>query len=158
LHWFIIEEWGMVDLTVKQVQALKITGDALVQIRRLARQPATPQTMAAIHDLADALHNVPRGVTRRPENPNLATMFDDELDRDIESAASVFRREGLPLCNFPPDVEIRDENFSAYVASGARFHVPAEKQPSVVADRRQPRPCENPGSFWSRFFKRPSGS
>ncbi|PNE59651.1 hypothetical protein A8H39_00435 [Paraburkholderia fungorum] len=114
----------MVELTEKQVQALKITQDALVQIRALARQPVTPKTMAAIHDLADALHNVPNGVTRRPDNPDLAVLFDEELKRDVEGAVGVFRREGLPMFNFPPDVEIRDTDFSAYVASGSRFWIP----------------------------------
>ncbi len=116
----------MVELTEKQVQALKITHDVLVRIRRLAREPVSAKTMAAIHDLADSVHNVPDVVTRRPENPNLASMFDEELDRDLATASGVYKREGLPAFVFPQEIQPLDVDVSAYTASGARFHVRAE--------------------------------
>ncbi|MGF6603300.1 hypothetical protein P3T23_008054 [Paraburkholderia sp. GAS448] len=145
----------MVELTEKQVQALEITQAALVQIRILARQPVTPKTMAAIHDLADALHNVPHGVTRRAENSNLANMFDEELDQDVATAVGVFRREGFPMFAFPPDIPSRDEDRSAYVASGARFWIPpgiADQYATAVGigSRRG----KQVGSSLALFFRR----
>ncbi|VVE16229.1 MULTISPECIES: hypothetical protein [Pandoraea] len=114
----------MVELTEKQTQALHITQAALVQIRCLARQPLTPTTIAAIHDLADALHNVPRWLTWRPKGLNPENVFDEELNRDLETAVGVFEREGFPMFAFPPNIQPRDVNISAYVASGARFWIP----------------------------------
>lgn len=145
----------MVELTEKQVQALKITQDVLVRIRRLAREPITPKTMAAIHDLADALHNVPGVVTRRPENQNLARMFDEELDRDLATAAGVYQREGFPAFAFAPDIAPLDVDLSAYATSGARFHVPAEfKQPSTTRADNPPCHRERRGSPLALFFRR----
>ncbi|BBA45275.1 hypothetical protein BED46_027800 [Burkholderia contaminans] len=144
----------MVKLTEKQISALAITQAALVEIRRLARQPVSASTMAAIHDLADSLHNVPHGVTRRPESLALSRMFDEELDRDIEAAAAVFSRERLPLSTFPPETRIPVSAASAYIASGARFRVqPPAAGESAQAPRKRTGRRQGMGSRLARIIR-----
>ncbi|MBA9833659.1 hypothetical protein A8E62_06150 [Burkholderia cenocepacia] len=149
-----ISRQTMVKLTEKQISALAITQAALVEIRRLARQPVSASTMAAIHDLADSLHNVPHGVTRRPESLALSRMFDEELDRDIEAAAAVFSRERLPLSTFPPETRIPVSAASAYIASGARFRVqPPAAGESAQAPRKRTGRRQGMGSRLARIIR-----
>lgn len=144
----------MVTLTERQISALAITQAALVEIRRLARQPVSASTMAAIHDLADSLHNVPHGVTRRPESLALSRMFDEELDRDIEAAAAVFARERLPLFTLPPGTRIPASAPSAYIASGARFRVrPAAAGEPAQAPRQRSGHRQGVGSRLVRIIR-----
>ncbi|UIF89420.1 hypothetical protein [Cupriavidus sp. UYPR2.512] len=116
----------MVQLTEKQLQALRIAHAALVEIRVLAMAPVTPATMGAIHDLADALHNVPADVARQLEDPTLANTIGQTIDHDIEAAAGVFKRAGLSMGAFPPDVQPRDADRSHYVDSGAKLRITPE--------------------------------
>lgn len=140
----------MVELTEKQVQALNIIHAALVEIRTLARQPVTPRTMGAIYDLADALHNVPLGVTMRPES----SMHASSVDHDIETAAGVFKREGFRMGAFPPDIQVRDADRSRYVASGATLSIPPGIANQYATVGTEPRGGMRLGSSLALFFRR----
>jgi len=77
-------------LTEQEHVALRFLAHSLIQIRLLTRdlkRPLTAEVQRAIHDLADAWHNVPAVVADRSDKSSL-------IDGGIQEASAVYAREG----------------------------------------------------------------
>lgn len=82
----------MTTLNDRERLALQLTSEALTTIRRLATRPITREGQQAIHDLADAFHNIPALAAGGPESRDANRFL---LDHTLADAPEVYRRHGL---------------------------------------------------------------
>ncbi|HBO7954682.1 TPA: hypothetical protein ACKPYT_004655 [Pseudomonas aeruginosa] len=79
----------MNEMNSLEKDALQQLGRTLLHIRMLARGPVTPETGQVIHDLADALHNVPGAIVGTDPSK------DELLRAALSDAAGVYQKAGM---------------------------------------------------------------
>ena len=85
-------------ITEREYAALQFMATSMIQIRSLLGNPdksLSAETLRAIHDLADAWHNVPRAVA-----DGSGSELDFLIELGIKQAVVVYLREGWPLPDF----------------------------------------------------------
>lgn len=80
----------MNEMNSLEQDALQQLGRTLLHIRMLARGPVTAETGQVIHDLADALHNVPGAIAGNDPSK------DELLRAALSDAAGVYQKSNLP--------------------------------------------------------------
>lgn len=86
-------------LSLEERKALRAVSEALVIIRTLAQQPMTEAKQAAIHDLADAFHNIPDHLATIGQHREANAFL---LDAGIERARTVYHQHGFRSQHLPP--------------------------------------------------------
>lgn len=114
--------------------ALRAVSEALVIIRSLARQPITKAKQSAIHDLADAFHNVPAHLATFGQQRELNAFL---LDAGVKRARAVYHQYGFR---------------SQYLASVDPTETTAESEKPATSDFLT-RMGNYPARMMANFFK-----
>jgi hypothetical protein len=78
--------------------ALRAASEAFVLIRMLTARPMTPEALKAIHDMADAFHNVP-DYCAMPAQQRAANSF--LLEAGLRHGIDAFDKHGHGSCHLP---------------------------------------------------------
>lgn len=80
------------NMSAGERDALRAVSEALVIIRTLAQQPMTKAKQSAIHDLADAFHNIPAHLATFGQQRELNAFL---LDAGVKRAQAVYHQYGF---------------------------------------------------------------